>query len=209
MNSRTYRLSCDDIEGNLVSDPANTRYWKANRLRLDAESIRDSLLTISGGLDPAPQTQPYAMPPVSKWGYTQHHPFKDDYPSSKRSVYLMTKRLTAKTYFQTFDGADPNVCTSSRDSSITALQALYFVNDEFLHEQARGYVRKLMRETPDTRERIQRAFLTILSRPPTDDETTMLLAHIGEASMTAGSDDAAWASVIRSLFRLNEFLYLD
>jgi cytochrome c553 len=209
MNSRTYRLSCDDIEGNLVSDPGNTRYWKANRLRLDAESIRDSLLTISGGLDPAPQTQPYAMPPVSKWGYTQHHPFKDDYPSSKRSVYLMTRRLTAKTYFQTFDGADPNVCTSSRDSSITAIQALYFVNDEFLHEQARGYVRKLMRETPDTRERLQRAFLTILSRPPTDDETKMLLSHLGEASMTAGSDDAAWASVIRSLFRLNEFLYLD
>jgi hypothetical protein len=37
----------------------------------------------------------------------------------------------------------------------------------------------------------------------------MLLAHLGEASTTAGSDDAAWASVIRSLFRLNEFLYLD
>ncbi len=208
LTSHAYRLSSQDVEDNLASDPSNTLYWKFNRQRLDAESIRDTLLLISGSLDPTPQTQAYPIPPTKDWKYTQHHPFKDDYPSNKRSVYLMTRRLTAKPYFQTFDGADANVCTTTRDSSVTALQALYFVNDSFVHEQAGLYARRLLKRTTDDQERLRQACLTLLAREPSAEEMQLLAKHLQSARLTT-NDEAAWASLTRSLFRLNEFLYLD
>lgn len=208
LNSRTYRLSSDDVESNLSSDPANRWLWKANRQRLDAESIRDTLLVLSGQLDPAPQTKPHPFPPKKDWEYTQHHPFKDAYPSDKRSVYMMTKRLTAQSYFQTFDGPDPNVCTGNRDQSITALQALYFVNDEFLHQQASKFAERLPNDLPDDSKLVQ-AFETILCRSPNADEVALMRRHVESVRGADDADAVAWASLTRSLFRLNEFMYVD
>lgn len=213
MNSRTYRMSSEDIEENLASDPGNRYYWKFNRQRLDAESIRDTLLMISGALDATPLTEPYPIPPHSEWKYTQHHPFKDDYPSQKRSVYLMTRRLTAKPYFQTFDGPDPNVCTSDRDQSVTPLQALYFFNDEFLHEQAGLFAASLCESEDDDRIRAKKAFRTILCREPSRQESDFMLTHLPAVreqfeTETLGNQQA-WSSLVRTLLRLNEFVYVD
>ena len=209
VTSRTYQMTCTDTPDNLASDPGNTLYWKSNRQRLDAESLRDTLLLISGALDPTPQTQPYPIPPSKDWKYTQHHPFKDDYPSNKRSVYLMTKRLTAKPYLQTFDGPDANVCTATRDSSVTALQALYFVNDDFLHKQADLFAQKLVKEQTNDDQRLDQAFRVTLARSPSTEEHALMLQHLQTVLGKTKDDGAAWASVTRSLFRLNEFLYLD
>jgi hypothetical protein len=209
VSSRTYQMACADTPDNLASDPGNTLYWKSNRQRLDAESLRDTLLLISGALDSTPQTRPYPIPPSKDWKYTQHHPFKDDYPSQKRSVYLMTKRLTAKPYLQTFDGPDANVCTATRDSSVTALQALYFVNDDFLHEQADLFAKKLVKEHTNDTQRLDQAFQTTLARSPSTEERKLMLEHLQTVRGKIKDESAAWASVTRSLFRLNEFLYLD
>ncbi|MEZ0387469.1 MAG: DUF1553 domain-containing protein, partial [Verrucomicrobium sp.] len=145
--------------------------------------------------------------------YTQHHPFKDDYPSNKRSVYQMTKRLTAKPYLQTFDGADPNVCTSTRDKSVTALQALYFVNDKFVHEQAERYARLVLKGSSTDEAGMTRVFAALFAREPDPQEREMLLEHLGKVRQGLGdaeqADTQAWTSLVRSLFRINEFLYLD
>ncbi len=209
LTSRTYRLSSQDQEDNLTSDPGNALYWKFNRQRLDAESLRDTLLLIGGTLDPTPQTQPYPIPPSRDWEYTQHHPFKADYPSNKRSVYQLTKRLTAQTYLQTFDGPDPNVCTATRDTSVTALQALYFVNNSFLHDQAQRFATQLVGKKNTDEARLDQAYRTLFQRPPSAEETQLLIAHLALAREQTSDDTAAWASLCRSLLRLNEFLYLD
>ncbi len=213
LTSRTYRLSSTDLESNLALDPNNRLHWKFNRQRLDAESIRDTLLLVSGSLDLRMQTEPYPIPPQKDWTYTQHHPFKDDYASDRRSVYLMTKRMTAQTYFQTFDGPDPNVCTSSRDESITALQALYFANDAFLHQQAERFASHLQRQPASDSQRLDLAFVTVLGRSPLAEESELLLGHLTAVRKHAADGDdsehLAWSSLSRSLFRLNEFLYLD
>jgi hypothetical protein len=213
MNSRTYRLSSEDIKDNLARDPRNHYYWKFNRQRLDAESIRDTLLMISGSLDATPFTEPYPIPPHSQWKYTQHHPFKDDYPSQKRSVYLMTKRLTARPYLQTFDGPDPNVCTSDRNQSVTPLQALYFFNDEFLHEQAGRFASALDESADDDRIRAKQAFRTILCREPSTKEADFMLQHIAAVrekfETETLANQQAWSSLVRTLLRLNEFVYVD
>jgi hypothetical protein len=213
MSSRTYQLSSFDVEENLAVDPTNRWYWKFNRQRLDAESIRDTLLMIAGTLDTAMPREPHPFPPQKNWSYTQHHPFKDDYPTNKRSVYRMIKRLTAQPYFQTFDGADPNACTSRRDQSVTALQALYFVNDEFLHDQARRFAQNLLSIKSSEDQLLARAFTTVLCRTPTADEFALMKEHLAAVRMQAAGDSdlelEAWASLTRSLLRLNEFLYVD
>ncbi|TVQ03716.1 MAG: DUF1553 domain-containing protein [Planctomycetaceae bacterium] len=213
LTSRTYRISSQDLAANLAIDPDNRLHWKFNRQRLDAESIRDTLLFVSGSLDPSMPTEPHPIPPQKGWKYTQHHPFKDDYASDRRSVYLMTKRLTAQPYFQTFDGPDPNVCTSSRDESVTALQALYFANDAFLHQQADRFAERLVRQSGTDSQRLQQAFTTVLCRSPTDEESELLLQHLANvrqrAAKDANPDQQAWSSLSRSLLRLNEFLYID
>ena len=220
MNSQTYRLASlgptDVVDEAQSKDPENKLYWKFSRHRLDAESIRDTILFLSGELDPTPQNEPYPIPSQKEWKYTQHHPFKAEYPSNKRSVYQMTKRLTVGSYMQTFDGPDPNVCTSRRDQSVTALQALFFVNDEFLHKQARkianSYVVDSNQET-----QLKQLFYEVLCRQPDNSEVAMLSNHLAQASSRLQSsgvpdeelESLAWSSLVRSLFRLNEFLYVD
>lgn len=213
LTSRTYALASTGDRRALASDPANTLYWRFNRQRLDAESLRDSMLMISGQLDPKPQSEPFPFPSRDQWGFTQHHPFKDSYDSNKRSVYLMTKRLTAQPYFQTFDGPDPNVCTSDRDQSITALQALFFVNDDFVHQQSERFAKEVLRSSTDPTERISYAIRHILCRDADAEELLLMRQHVDSVVDRLGKTDRAetlaYASLVRSLFRLNEFLYLD
>jgi hypothetical protein len=202
-------MSDPGLHRNLASDPGNRYYWKFNRQRLDAESIRDSVLFVSGGLDRAPQTEAYPVPPQKDWAYTQHHPFKDEYPSDKRSVYQMTKRLTVGSYMQTFDGADPNVCTSKRDQSVTALQALYFMNDDSLHTHASRLAKRIIATEDEQLARVQATVYRVLSRPATDKESDILVEYVEQIAAEEGSELPAYASLIRSLFRLNEFVYVD
>ncbi len=218
--SHAYQLAALDNPGNRAVDPANRLLWRFNRQRLDAESIRDTLLAISGSLDRTPQTEPYPIPPPRDWEYTQHHPFKEYYPSDKRSLYQMTKRLTVDPYLQSFDGADPNACTARRDQSVTSLQALYFVNNEFLHQQAARLAAHLTelstkqpRATEDDAAVLIDAFEIILCRSPRDEEMDWLMDYLIQARQQMGDTPdhrtELWASVVRTLLRLNEFIYLD
>lgn len=209
VTSRSYRLSSADHDTNLAADPDNRAYWRFPRQRLDAESLRDTLLLLGGTLDFSPQTEPYPIPPSRDWKYTQHHPFKADYPTNKRSVYQMSKRLTADPYPLTFDGPDPNACTATRDRSVTSLQALYFFNDPLVHGAAEGFARGLVASETEDGSRLERAFLCSLARKPDVEERGLFLGHLAEARKETGNDEAAWASVTRSIFRMNEFLYLD
>ena len=209
LTSRSYRLSADPASQLKGRDPENIYLTHQRRSRLDAESIRDSMLHLSGDLDATPMTEPHPFPKRTGWSFTQHHPFKDSYASNRRSVYLMTKRLTADRYFQTFDGPDRNVCTQSRDQSITALQALYFVNNDFLHEQADHLAKRIPDEDDATVLKI--LFQRILQRVPNQLETEWFQEHLHNTRSLAKESDPteAWSSVIRSLFRLNEFIYID
>lgn len=209
LTSRTWRMASTDTADNLASDPGNTLYWKFNRQRLDAESLRDTLLLLSGQLDLTPQDKPFPFPAMKDWGYTQHHPFKDDYPSKKRSIYQLTKRLTVAPYMQTFDGPDPNACTATRDSSVTALQALHFLNDETVHTTATGIVKALLKTARSNEDHLTHLHRQLFTRAPTDEEKTLLLTHLRTLEKQTPDHAEAWTSLTRSLLRANEFLYLD
>jgi hypothetical protein len=200
----------------LTLDPDNELLWRFNRRRLDAESIRDSLLAISGELELGPGG-PHPFPPEPKWDFTQHKQFQADYETHRRSVYLMTQRIKKHPFLALFDGADPNVSTAERLQTITPLQALFAMNNPFVHEQAEGFAVRLLTERRSVRGRIERAYQIAYGRPPRPDERREGQAYLRRARANlratyADGDErefVAWASYARALLGSNEFLFVD
>jgi hypothetical protein len=207
--SRTYQLSCSDDESGTRIDVANDYHWRFARHRLDAESIRDTLLAVSGALDRSPGG-PHPFPDPKGWNFTQHAPFKAVYETNRRSVYLMTQRIQRHPFLALFDGPDTNASTASRVVSTTPLQALFLMNDPFVHEQARKFAARLLADAPDDPRRIDRAFTLAFARLPTDNEKAAILEHLSRVKEKAGGSPAkAWESAARALFLSNEFVYVD
>jgi len=104
-----------------------------------------------------------------------------------------------------------------RPVSTTPLQALYFLNDPFVHKQAAGFAERVIAHSLDRDDRVRYAYRLALGRFPTPMElesSARLVDAIGRA--IAASDvnaldieSQSWQSLLRSMFRLNEFVYLD
>jgi mono/diheme cytochrome c family protein len=208
MLTRAYRLaSVGEVDGASLKDANNELLWKFRRHRLDAESIRDSFLAVSGTLDRTPGG-PHPFPDPTKWDFTQHKPFRAVYDHTKRSVYLMTQRIARHPYLAIFDGADTGASTASRVTSTTTLQSLYLLNDPFVHDQAKAFAARIAAARSDDRDRVQWAYRTALGRAATPAETDRAVAFVKEVS-EAAKPEAAWESFARTLFRLNEFVYVE
>jgi hypothetical protein len=213
MASRTYQMSTARSAAALEHDPANELLSSFPRRRLDAESLRDTLLLLGGSLDlNRPGEHPF--PPQSEWKFTQHNPFKAVYESNHRSVYLMTQRIQRHPFLAVFDGADPSTSTPARPSSTTPLQALYFLNDPLVHDQSRRLAERLLKDSSADAARVQSAYRLILCRPAANDEAAAAERFLASARAKlkgtgAAAEVEAWASFLRVIFRLNEFLYLD
>jgi hypothetical protein len=199
-------MSCDGDESQFTTDPADDLLWKFRRRRLEAESIRDALLAVSGTLDRR-VGGPHPFPPMPSWDYTQHKPFIAVYDNHQRSVYLMSQRIRRHPFFGTFDGAETNMSTSFRITSTTPLQALWMLNDPFVHEQARGFAARLLKERPDVAARIDRAYGLALGRPPSSEESAAG-AEFLKSVRTDLDETQSWEAFARILFRLNEFVYV-
>ncbi len=215
MNSRTYQLSSQAKAANAVIDPDNRFFWKFKRHRLDAESIRDSILFISGRLKTG-QAEDHPFPHHSIWNFTQHRPYFDVYETEHRSVYMMTQRIQKHPYLSTFDGADPNLTTPQRAVTTTPIQALFMMNSDFLHEQARHFTARLIAEVPESC-RIDQAHRLALARPATPEEKQKAEEYLHqvrgllEKTEVPASEQPreALASYLRALLSSNEFLYVD
>ncbi|HWE35200.1 MAG TPA: PSD1 and planctomycete cytochrome C domain-containing protein [Isosphaeraceae bacterium] len=216
LTSRAYRLAAADDPSNAARDPANAWRWRADRRRLDAESIRDAMLAVGGHLRLG-RPGPHPFPTVDQWHWTQHNPFKAVYPSDRRSVYLMTQRLQRHPFLALFDGPDTNASTESRTSSTVPLQALFLMNNPFVRTQAEGFADRLLGASDDPADRVRLAHELAYGRPPTGRETSAAIDYIGRYVRELSRANAprnrvereAWTSYARVLLSSNEFFYLD
>jgi hypothetical protein len=214
--SHAYQMSTADNPAASRQDPDNRLLWKFNRRRLDAEEIRDAMLAVSGALDRRPGG-PHPFKPEWEWRYTQHNPFVDDFPSRRRSVYLLYQRIRQQPILALFDGADPNAATGQRPLSTTAIQALFMMNDPLAHEQAERFAERLLTAPGPTHSRIELAYQLAFGRRPAPDELNdgaAYLAGIEQRFAAAGFpaqklERAAWASYGRVLYSASEFIYID
>ena len=197
---------------NATKDPNNLLWWRAERRRLDAESIRDALLFVSGDLDESVGGA-HPFPPVHTWGFTQHNQFFANYDNRQRTVYQMQQRLRKHPFLALFDGADPNSSTATREPSTTPLQSLFMMNDKFAHEQAAKFAARMQQGEPDEARQVERAFLALYARPPQADELKMATDYLAQFREKLAAKklpaDQAWASLSRALLGANEFLYVD
>lgn len=212
LNSATYRQSSQHHDPKAeTADTENVLLWRFRSRRLEAEAVRDSVLAVSGRLNPEQFGLPI-FPPLpeglaeevkyddSKWA-TQDGP-----EGRKRSIYIYQQRTMTMPFMQTFDSV---VCDASRDrrqSSVTPLQALAMYNGRFANEEATHLAARVRKEAGDSAAtQIQLAFKTALGREPAADESERMQALMD--SSVAGSDPLA--RVCRVLLNANEFVYVE
>lgn len=204
VTSDTYRRSSAAYGPNLLADPDNTLLWRANRRRLSAEELRDSVRLAAGTLDLDPGVF-HPFPPKSRWNFTQHFQFTANYPTDKRSLYLMQQRIQRQPFLALFDGADPNASTPDRPATTSPLQALYFMNSPFAHAQSTAFAERIRRDAHNPADQIELAWRLVFGRPPTGDEQAGTLGFLSRSP----SVQTAWESLARALFAANEFVFVD
>lgn len=185
-----------------------------SRRRLGAEETRDAILFASGELDPSPGTS-HPFPAPTDWGYTQHGPYSAVYDHARRSVYLMTQRIKRHPFLALFDGADPNSSTPDRRVTTVPTQALYFLNDPFVHASSQALAGRIASAGGTEEDHIRGVYRRVLGRDPTPGERSDAAAFLGayraefKASGETAPGDPALSALVRVLFGSNEFLTVD
>ena len=216
MLSSVYQLASSADDDNLKKDEGNRTLWRFDRRRMDAETIRDSLLAVSQQLQSGDSGR-HPFKPTDKLKYSQGRPFDEMFDHKYRSVYLMTPRLNKHPFMALFDSADANKTTENRRESTVALQALYMMNSPFMKETANAFAQRLLNSSSDDDARIRHAWEITQSRAPTDEELSDARSYVADYQSelkAAGKPDAeaeqmAWGSFSRALLSSNEFLYVD
>jgi Protein of unknown function (DUF1549)/Protein of unknown function (DUF1553)/Planctomycete cytochrome C len=196
--SSVYQLSAESSPENAEKDGANRLYWRANRQRLDAEAIRDSLLFVSGSLD------------LTKTGGPSTD-FADD--NHRRTVYCKISRYRLDNFLQVFDYPNPSFTAEQRFTTNVPLQRLYFMNSSFVYKQAETFAKRVYDEANDT-ARIQKAYRILFGRVPSPAEMKAGLDFFGAHPETpgdqvAGQPPTAWNEYARVLLSSNEFEFVN
>jgi len=194
--SAAYRQSSAHRDDLNEIDPLNRLLARQSRLRLDAEILRDSALTVSGLLTRT-LGGPSIMPPLPgdifdvgrsvKWEVSQGH------ERYRRGLYILTMRSILYPMLTTFDAPDATDACVRRDRSNTPLQALTMMNDPVFVEAAQALaLRVIRRAPPDTTKRLQHLFNLTLSRQPRADELQRLRTFYNEQKVRirSGGQDA-------------------
>ena len=134
MLSTTYQLASGRHARNEEVDGANRYYWRADRRRLDVESIRDAILHVSGDLDPE-----VGGPSLS---------LRDE-ENNRRTLYGEVSRFQVDEFLQTFDFPNPSLSAERRYTTNVPGQSLYFMNSPFVRRQAELLVKRLLEETAE------------------------------------------------------------
>ena len=200
MLSRTYQLAWDDeVRGSQSGvDPENRLLWRANRRRLDAECIRDTMLFVSGHLSQEHGGQSFKPNVSADYGFVYGEP--------RRSVYVPAFRNALPEIFEAFDFADPSIVVGARNVSTVAPQALFLMNHPFVREQARGAAERLLGEKIANEDaRVERAYRLALGRPPGAGEIVLARRQIAAGK----SPLEAWTDLFHALFASADFRYVN
>ena len=234
--SHAYRLASKHDAGNAALDPEAVLLWRMPERRLDAESIRDAMLSAAGTLD-------LRRPVGSPVGFLEGRPRREQVfeflarPSSSRSVYLPMLRDRVPEALEVFDAADPTFVTGQREETNVATQALFLMNDKEVLAAADALGKRLLAHEGKDNARIAVAFELVLGREPSQAERQAVKGFLKDYQKLAERDaedappppkqrrgrrqppetgpvlepltprQAAWSAFAQSLFQSAEFRY--
>ena len=221
--SKVYALGEQADPKNSLADVDNRLLWRSNRKRLDAEVLRDVVLSIGGNLDLSrPSGSPLVEMGVRELGADAdysvvHRPYR------YRSVYLPYLRGRPPEMLAVFDAADASLTVGKRDVTAGPDQALYLLNSPLAMEEARRFAERVLHaNVPDEAARVDLAFRLALGTSPSSTQREQALQGIADfqrlnssvASTNTGVPDAeavrlaAWTNFVHTLFALPEFRYV-
>ena len=211
LSSSAYRQSSTPVASAIRIDPDNRLLWRFPMRRLDAESVRDSMLAVSGELDDRMGGR-YIPPKQEGAGDVKVDESADG--AHRRSVYLQQRRTAVVGMLQVFDA--PSIVTNCtrRNATTISLQSLSLLNSDFVLNRARALSRRLDREAgSDTGDRINRAFRLTFGRTPTEKERAAAFRFLEEQPRRyAGRADTverSWTDLCQALLASNEFIYVE
>jgi len=224
MTSEAYRMASSfPHEASAAADPENNLLWRYRPQRIEAEILRDAIMTVSGGIDltvGGPPVFPHIPADIlyqsDGKGFWCGNPDpgrritapatgiwceEPDRPEVwRRSVYVFRRRSLGFPFFDTFDLPDQNQTAAARNVSTVSTQALTLMNNPFVLNQAELFATRLEREAPgDVDAQIERAYLIALTRKPTEAEREIARGLVAEQSLV---------DFTHVMMNLNEFLYL-
>lgn len=207
VTSAAYRqVSTDEASGTGARQDADNRWlWRMNRRRLEAEAVRDAVLSVSGVLDTTmygPGFQDFVVEKPEHSPHYQYHLHDPEDPRShRRSVYRFLVRSQQEPFMTALDCADPSMRVDRRNETLTPLQALALLNSRLVVSMAARFAARVEREAgPGVEARVIRAFALALQRKPTEAEREALSGHTERHGL---------ASTCRLLMNLNEFVFVD
>lgn len=182
--SSTYALSGDNDAKDYAKDPDNRLHWRNDlRKRLDAEALRDSVLSVAGDLDLR-----LGGPPLS-WNEDNH----------RRTIYGVVGRTKPDAMLALFDFPNPNQMSEQRLVTVGPLQRLWFMNSPFILKQSKVFAERIQRDGgPSDAARIEFAYRVLYGRPPTESETRAALDFLKQSG-------GAWPQYAQVMLSSSEF----
>ena len=231
LHSSVYRQSVENPENAAFEeiDPPNQLLWKRSPIRAEAEVIRDSLLAVSGNLNPVMGGPPYLPAAEDEWQkrsrtWWEPSPQEDQ---NRRSIYMLQMRSFQLPMMTVFDGPNTSERCAVRNVTTVTSQVFSLFNGAFAHQQAGAMADRIRKEVgEDVALQVKRAFQLALQRDPDPSESVDCLAFLRPAprrlSLTpaALSDSSGAASGLKGqqgtlqelclvLLNMNEFIYLE
>lgn len=214
--SNTWQMSSEWNEKSAGIDPENRLMWRADVRRLDAESIRDSILAVSEGLD---LKMGGSLLNVKNRAFVFNHESKDGvtYDFNRRSIYLPVIRNHLFGMFMLFDYSDASVLNGNRSSTTVAPQALFLLNSHLVEEASQRMADEVLHQTAlSPEQKIQELFLKSFGRLPSEIEVRKSLQFLDELEKDLQAEQAdsekrihrSWQVLCQSLFSASEFIYL-
>ncbi len=219
--SRTFTMSSGHDDAGHSLDPDNRLLWRANRRRLDPESLRDSMLMAAGELDLRPMAS-------SVWYLGDQATAVGDNKNRRRtdflcrSVYLPVIRNDLPELFNVFDFADAHATTGMRAETMVATQGLFILNDDSVMAAAEATARRLLTDTAtssnatgEQEPQVDKMFEVVLNARATDEDREEMLSFIKamQQRLTADGDSEAelhaWSMACHALFASSRFQILE
>ena len=227
--SAAYQQSIEHDERRAKLDPGNRLWWRREPARLEAEILRDSILSVSGTLNRklyGPAVKPRMDPDAIVYADARYDQWPKDVnegPATwRRSIYVFVKRSNLFPFLQTFDAPRAIGSCARRDLTTVPTQGLVLLNDVFVREQARLFAERILWEAAaDPASRVTRVYQLALGRKPNQNELRKAEAFLEvqakqyqddlgpESTSLARSAVSALVDFCQAMLAANEFVYVD
>ena len=206
VTSAAYRQRSDVRNADAEQFDADNRLlWRMNRRKLEAEAVRDTVLSVAGKLDlpmGGPSFQDFV---ITHPEHSPHYEYQLADPANpalhRRSVYRFIVRSQQQPWMAALDCADPSMLVDKRNQTLTPLQALAQLNNQLMVVMAKDFAGRVTKESgADVGKEITRAFRLAVQREPSPEELRALVAYAGQHGLP---------NTCRVIINLNEFAFID